>query len=185
MLKQFVFAGFGGQGVLTAGMILANMGSLYGKEVIWMPSYGSEMRGGTANCSVKISDEAIASPFVKKIDYLIAMNKPSLDKFLPQMKEGGTVVVDSSIVTELPEDGHVKVVPVPADAICEELKNTRSVNVCILGALAGCSDLFSKEQYENGIRDYFSSKPQFHEGNIRVFEAGYAYVKEGAAFGTA
>lgn len=72
MLKQFVFAGFGGQGILTAGMILAHIGSLYGKEVIWMPSYGSEMRGGTANCSVKISDEAIASPFIKKIDYLIA-----------------------------------------------------------------------------------------------------------------
>ena len=103
MLKQFVFAGFGGQGILTAGMILAHIGSLYGKEVIWMPSYGSEMRGGTANCSVKISDEAIASPFIKKIDYLIAMNKPSLDKFLPQVKHGGTIIVDSSIVDEIPE----------------------------------------------------------------------------------
>ena len=100
MLKQFVFAGFGGQGILTAGMILAHIGSLYGKEVIWMPSYGSEMRGGTANCSVKISDEAIASPFIKKIDYLIAMNKPSLDKFLPQVQQGGTIIVDSSIVDE-------------------------------------------------------------------------------------
>lgn len=179
MLRQFVFAGFGGQGVLTAGMILANMGSLYGKEVIWMPSYGSEMRGGTANCSVKLSDEPIASPFVKQIDYLVAMNKPSLDKFLPQMKEGGTVIVDSSIVTELPQADKFRVVPIPADAICEKLKNTRSANVCVLGALAACCELFTKEQYENGIREYFSSKPQFHEGNIKVFEAGYAHVKEG------
>ena len=177
MLKQFVFAGFGGQGILTAGMILAHIGSLYGKEVIWMPSYGSEMRGGTANCSVKISDEAIASPFIKKIDYLIAMNKPSLDKFLPQVKHGGTIIVDSSIVDEIPELEGIRVVKVPADSICAELKNTRSANVCVLGALAKCFTFFSKDQYEDGIREYFSSKPNVHEGNSKVFCAGYDYVK--------
>ncbi len=179
MLNQIIFSGFGGQGILTAGMVLANMGSLNGKEVIWMPSYGSEMRGGTANCSVKIDEEMISSPFIKKIDYLVAMNKPSLEKFLPQMKAEGTVVVDSSIVTELPDMKGIRVVQVPATDICGKLGNTRSANICILGALAASSDLFSKEQYEEGIKEYFSSKPQFHESNLAVFRAGYDYVKAG------
>lgn len=179
MLHQIIFAGFGGQGILTAGLLLANTGSICGKEVIWMPSYGSEMRGGTANCSVKIDDEMISSPFIKKIDYLVVMNKPSLDKFLPQMKEGGTVVIDSSIVTELPDMPGLNVAAVPAGEICERLKNTRGANICMLGALAGCSDLFTVGQYENGIKDYFSGKPQFHESNMAVFHAGYDFVKAG------
>lgn len=177
MLNQFIFAGFGGQGILTAGLLLANTASVHGKEVIWMPSYGSEMRGGTANCSVKIDDEMISSPFIKKIDYLIVMNKPSLDKFLPQVREGGTVILNSSILTEVPEMPKLQKVAVPAGEICEKLKNERGANICMLGALAGCCELFTREEYEAGIKDYFSAKPQFHEGNMAVFEAGYQCVK--------
>lgn len=179
MLNQIIFAGFGGQGILTAGLLLANTGSMCGKEIIWMPSYGSEMRGGTANCSVKVSDEAISSPFIKKADYLVVMNKPSLDKFLPQVREGGTIIIDSSIVTDIPDIPGQTVIAIPANDICEKLKNARGANICMLGALAGCSSLFTEEQYEVGIKDYFSGKPQFHENNMAAFHAGCNYVKAG------
>lgn len=87
MVKEFVFAGFGGQGVLTAGMLLANTGAINDMEVSWIPSYGSEMRGGTANCTVKLGDEEIPSPFAKHIDVLVAMNRPSLDKFAGMVRK--------------------------------------------------------------------------------------------------
>ena len=102
MIKEFVFSGFGGQGVLTAGTLLANTGAINNLEVSWIPSYGSEMRGGTANCVVKIGDEEIPSPFAKRIDVLVAMNKPSLEKFAGMVCKGsGVIIVNSSVVHDI------------------------------------------------------------------------------------
>ena len=97
-MTNLVCAGFGGQGVLTAGLIIAKTGMDIGKNVVWIPSYGSEMRGGTANCNVKISEEEIASPFIRSIDVLLALNEPSVDKFQGSIAPGGTMIINSSIV---------------------------------------------------------------------------------------
>jgi 2-oxoglutarate ferredoxin oxidoreductase subunit gamma len=179
MLTQIIFAGFGGQGILTAGLLMANTAALFDKEVTWIPSYGSEMRGGTANCSVKISDASIASPFIRQIDYLVVMNGPSLIKFLPQVKPGGTVIIDSSIVKSPPKSEGLNIVMVPATSISEELHHAKGANICIIGALAGCNDIINKKQYEEGIKYYFAKYPKFNDSNIAVFNAGYDYVING------
>ena len=137
------------------------------------------MRGGTANCTVKISDDLIGSPFVKKIDILIAMNQSSIDKFLPQMSDDGLILVNSSIIKKVPQQGNIKVVEIPAAEVCEKISYARGTNICIIGALAACTDLFDKECYEEGIRYYFAKKPQFHEKNLAAFWAGYEYVAKG------
>lgn len=179
MEKQCVFAGFGGQGILTAGLMVANIGAIQDREVTWIPSYGSEMRGGTANCTVKISDEPIASPFARKIDILVVMNKPSLDKFLPQVKKGSTVVMDSSIIKEVPQAEGVTFISVPATSLCEKIKYERGANICMLGALAACTSLFEKENYETGITSYFSKNPKFNTNNQAAFQTGFDYVQGG------
>jgi 2-oxoglutarate ferredoxin oxidoreductase subunit gamma len=137
------------------------------------------MRGGTANCSVKISDSGIASPFIKQIDFLVVMNEPSLTKFLPQVKPGGTVIIDTSIVQSPSDTDGLHTVMIPATAICEQSKYTRGANICIIGALAACSDLFTKEQYIEGIKNYFSKNSKFNDSNIMVFNSGYDHVKAG------
>lgn len=178
MEKKLVFAGFGGQGVLTAGMVVASIGAALDKEVTWIPSYGSEMRGGTANCSVKVSDEPIASPFVKNIDILVVMNEPSMIKFLPSVKDGGLMIVDTSIVKDVPEKENILVAKVPATDLCQEMHYGRGANICMLGALAAaCDNLYKKEDFESGIKRFFSKGPSFEENNIKAFHTGYDYIK--------
>lgn len=177
MEKQCVFAGFGGQGILTAGLLVASIGAMQNREVTWIPSYGSEMRGGTANCTVKLSDEPIASPFAKKIDILVAMNQPSLEKFISQMKEGGIIIYDSSIIKEKPDKSDVHIIEIPATSLCEKISYERGANICMIGALAGSTDLFEKENYETGINQYFAKNPQFHKSNQAAFLSGYDYVQ--------
>src|SRR6056297_2599678 len=116
-MLNIICAGFGGQGVLTAGLILAKTAMDNDKNVTWIPSYGSEMRGGTANCNVKIYDDKISSPFVKKIDILIAMNKPSIIKFEPKVRPGGMIISNKSIVTGWNFREDIKIVEVEATAI--------------------------------------------------------------------
>lgn len=116
---------------------------------------------------------------MKKIDILIAMNQPSIDKFLPQMSDDGLILVNSSIIKKVPQKGNIKVVEIPAAEVCEKISYARGTNICIIGALAACTDLFDKECYEEGIRHYFAKKPQFHENNLAAFWAGYEYVAKG------
>lgn len=177
MEKQIVFAGFGGQGVLTAGMVVASIGAALNKEVTWIPSYGSEMRGGTANCSVKVSEEPIASPFVKNIDILVAMNEPSTAKFLPSVRDGGIVIVDTSIVKDVPERKNIEIERVPATDLCQKMDYGRGANICMLGALAACAGLYEKEEFESGIKRFFSKGSSFDESNINAFRVGYDYIK--------
>ena len=137
MKKQYVFAGFGGQGMLLIGKFVAMANMLDGKHVSWLPSYGPEMRGGTANCSVIVSDEEVGSPMVNNADVLIAMNLPSLDKFEHTVKPGGLIVVNSSIIDRKVQRDDVKVVYCDAARIADEVKNPKGANVAILGAMMG------------------------------------------------
>lgn len=134
MLEQNIFAGFGGQGVLLMGQLLAYAGMLEDKEVSWLPSYGPEMRGGTANCSVVVSDSPVASPIVTMATTVVAMNRPSLDKFEDSVLPDGKLFINSSIIDKKSYRGDVEVYYVPCNEIAEELGNPRVANMVMLGA---------------------------------------------------
>lgn len=130
-----VFAGFGGQGVLFAGKVVAYAGLIEGRELSWLPSYGPEMRGGTANCSVCLSDEAIGSPLVTNPNVLVAMNRPSLDKFVNDVEPGGVILLDSSLIDVQVERGDVTVCYVPASKLAEENGLKGLANIILVGKL--------------------------------------------------
>ena len=179
MMKQYVFAGFGGQGMLLIGKFLAMANMLDGKHVSWLPSYGPEMRGGTANCSVIVSDEEVASPMIDKADVLIAMNLPSLDKFEHTVKPGGLIVVNSSIIDRTVERGDVRVVYCDANGIAEQVKNPKGANVAILGAMMGADEgSVSTDKMVEAIRiELGERKLRFLEGNKAALAAGMELSK--------
>ena len=152
MMKQFIFAGFGGQGMLLIGKFLAMACMLDGKHVSWLPSYGPEMRGGTANCSVTVSDEPVGSPLVDMADCIVAMNRPSLDKFECKVKPGGVLVINSSIIDRKAERDDIKVVYCDAQRIAEDIKNPKGANVAILGSLMAAEPIVSDELMAEAIR---------------------------------
>lgn len=135
MLQEIIFAGFGGQGVLSMGQILAYAAMIENREVSWMPSYGPEMRGGTANCITIISDEAISSPIISRFDTAIVLNQPSLEKFEKAVTPGGILIYDTNNILNPPTRTDIKIYPVSASEEALKLKNTRVMNVIILGAL--------------------------------------------------
>ncbi|MGE5529940.1 MAG: 2-oxoacid:acceptor oxidoreductase family protein [Patescibacteria group bacterium] len=135
MTHEIIFAGFGGQGVLLMGQLVAYAAMLEGKQVTWFPSYGAEMRGGTANCAVVVSDGPVGSPVVSEPTALVVMNRPSLDRFLPRLRPGGVLVYNSSLIEIEPGRREVEIVPVPANEIAAELGETRVANMVALGAL--------------------------------------------------
>ena len=175
MAKEIICAGFGGQGVLTAGMLLINAGMEQGKNVLFYPSYGSEMRGGTANCTVKVSDKLIASPVSKNPDILFTMNTPAVDKFEDRLKPGGLLLVNSSIVPDDREYGKdITVVKIPATDIAAEIQNPKGANLVMLGALAAHSDLFTVEYMEQAIVSFFEKKGKgkYNEKNVACYRRG-------------
>jgi 2-oxoglutarate ferredoxin oxidoreductase subunit gamma len=135
MTHEMVFAGFGGQGVLSMGMTLSYAGMIEGKEISWMPSYGPEMRGGTANCMVIIADAKISSPIITAFDVVVALNQPSLEKFERAVKPGGLLVYDSSSIITGPSRTDIQIVAIPASEEAVRLKNSRTMNMIVLGAL--------------------------------------------------
>lgn len=136
--EEIVIAGFGGQGIMLAGKLLAQTAMNAGKEVTYMPSYGAEVRGGTANCMVVISESEIACPVVGNPDSLIVMNKASLHKFGPRLKKGGLLIMNSSLIDETPElDSTIEVISIPADELAVELGNKKSANMVALGVYIG------------------------------------------------
>ena len=179
MKKQYVFAGFGGQGMLLIGKFLAMANMLEGKHVSWLPSYGPEMRGGTANCSVVISDEPVGSPMVDHCDTLIAMNLPSLDKFEHTVKPGGLIVVNSSIIDRKVKRDDVRVVYCNASHIAEEVMNPKGANVAILGAMMGAEpDDVEFDKMVEAIRlELGERKARFLEGNKACLVAGMEAAK--------
>jgi 2-oxoglutarate ferredoxin oxidoreductase subunit gamma len=133
--ETIIVAGFGGQGIMLTGKLLAQTAMMAGKEVTYMPSYGAEVRGGTANCMVVIADEKIACPVVSKPDSLIVMNKASLNKFARRLKSGGLLIMNSSLIDTEPElDDSIEVVAIPADKLAVELGSKKAANMVALGA---------------------------------------------------
>ena len=146
MLQEMIFAGFGGQGVLSMGTILAYAAMREGKEVSWMPSYGPEMRGGTANCIVNISDQPISSPVVNEYDLGVVLNQPSLKKFESKVKKGGILIWESTNIKKAPKRTDVQLYALPAVEIAtNELKNVKVMNMIVLGALLKLKQIVKKE----------------------------------------
>ncbi len=173
MQNDVIMAGFGGQGVLLIGKMLAYAGMHAGKEVSWMPSYGPEMRGGTANCTVVISDRPVGSPVIQCPRAVLAMNLPSLDKFESALKPGGLLLVNTSLINREPKRSDVRVVKVPANDIANELKNPKGANMVALGAYLGATEAVPLEEMEKLIRETFASKPAVVESNIQALRRGY------------
>ena len=182
MQTEILIAGFGGQGVLFAGQVLAYSAMDAGKEVTWIPSYGPEMRGGTANCTVIISDEEIGSPLVRNPSAVIAMNLPSLDKYEPLVKEGGVLVVNASLVNRGVVRCGIKSVAIAANDLAEQLGDRRLVNMVLLGGLLANLPVLSLEQVEATIRAH---TPERHQKlvpfNIQALRQGAKFL---AAEGT-
>ena len=167
MEKTFIFAGFGGQGMLLIGKFVAMACMLDGKHVSWLPSYGPEMRGGTANCSVIVSDDPVASPLVDKADVIVAMNRPSLDKFEGHVKPGGVLVINSSIIDRKAVRDDITVVYCDANGIA-----------AILGSTLAKAPVTSVESMMEAIRiELGEKKARFLEGNKKALLAGMEAAK--------
>lgn len=137
---EIILAGFGGQGVMSMGMLMAYSGMEEGLNVSWVPSYGPEQRGGTANCSVMISDRPVGSPVVTEPNTAVVMNTPSLQKFAPRMTPNGLLLINSSFTSERPERSDLRVIEVPANDIARELGNERVANMVVVGALVSAME---------------------------------------------
>lgn len=170
---RIVFAGFGGQGLLFAGKVVAYAGLIDGRELSWLPSYGPEMRGGTANCSVTISDEPIGSPLIMDPTVLIAMNQPSLLKFEDSVVPGGMILADTSLVTRLPERDDVKVFGLEATNMAEEAKLKGLANIVLVGKLLKETGFCTQETIEAAIRKAVPPrKAALIEKNIQALNLG-------------
>ena len=145
-MHEMIFAGFGGQGVMLMGQLVAYAAMNRGKHVSWFPSYGPEMRGGTANCAVVVADEPVGSPVVAEPTALVVMNQPSLVKFLPSLRPGGVLVYNSSLIDLVPNRTDVITLAVPATEIANELGEVRVANMVALGALLGRTAVVDPEE---------------------------------------
>lgn len=173
MLVKTIFAGFGGQGVLSMGLNLAQAAMLEGKNVTYLPSYGAEVRGGTANCTVAVSDEEIASPVASSPDFVVALNQPSLVRFQNQLQSGGLLFINSSLTEAKISRGDIGVVEVPASGIAEEMKNPKSANMVMLGAFIKKSNLVSLASLIEGLKNTLKNKKRLIGINKKALEAGY------------
>ena len=173
MQNDVIVAGFGGQGVLLIGKMLAYAGMADGKEVSWLPSYGPEMRGGTCNCTVVISDKPVGSPVVERPRAAMVLNLPSLDKFESTVKPGGLLVINSSLINRGSSRSDLQVILVPANEIAMELGNPRGANMVALGAFLGATHAVSLEAVDTLIRDTFAGKPKVIEVNLTALRRGY------------
>ena len=176
MTKQILIAGFGGQGILFSGKFLAYEGLIDGKEVSWLPSYGPEMRGGTANCSIIISDTKIGSPIVDKPDVLVAMNGPSFDKYVGEIKAGGQVFIDSSLIDKKCERDDIEAYYIPATQLASEQNLSGLANMIILGNVIAHADIMPKENIEKAMQKVVPAKKQnLFELNMKAIQLGYDY----------
>ena len=176
MTTEILFSGFGGQGILFAGKQMAKSAMYAGKNVSWLPSYGPEMRGGAANCSVIISDEEVGSPLVTAPDILVAMNLPSFDKFASTVKPGGLLVSDSSLIPKKTERTDIDVCYIPASAIASEHHIEGMANVIILGQILRLTGLFAYDAFlADMLRGIPESKAALIEKNKKALELGYNF----------
>ncbi|SDF56622.1 2-oxoacid:acceptor oxidoreductase family protein [Sporomusa acidovorans] len=178
MRHEMIMAGFGGQGVLLMGQILTYAGMLEGKRVSWIPSYGPEMRGGTANCSVIITEGATGSPMVEEPTAAVVLNLPSLDKFEPAIRENGVLIVNSSLIDKEVKRQDIKVYRVPVNDIASELGNIKMANMVALGALIAATGAVEMEMLFTAFAKKFAAKPQVIEANKKAIKHGYECVKK-------
>lgn len=174
-MKEIVFAGSGGQGVLTCGLIISDIAATKDLNVTWVPSYGSAMRGGTANCTVKYSTDFIFNPSQESPDLLLAMNQQSFDMFLPMVAPGGTIIIGDTV--EIPENSRedIKIIKVNATEIATSLNNPKGANIVMTGAIVKYMNDFTKDEAITAMNHMFEKKgkSKFAASNALAFEAGY------------
>ena len=173
---KYLFAGFGGQGILFSGKALAFTGLKAGMEVSWLPSYGPEMRGGTANCSVTLSEAPIGSPIVDKPDILIAMNLPSLEKYLFETEKGGYIVYDSSLISKEVERADVSIFAIPATKLASDNGLSGLANMIIMGKAIKETGVLTLDQIKNSLAQMVpAKKAELLANNIKAIELGYNF----------
>jgi 2-oxoglutarate ferredoxin oxidoreductase subunit gamma len=179
MITRTIFAGFGGQGVLLMGYVLSHGAMLKGLNITYFPSYGAEMRGGTANCTVTLSDKKIASPVASNPEILVAMNAPSLDKFEPTVVEKGLVFNNASLIEQKLSRSDLVEVRVPTVQLAQEVGSERVINMVMIGALCARTGLLSLEECSQGMQAALKGKEKFFELNRKGIERGFSFVAEG------
>lgn len=177
MQSEVMFAGFGGQGILLSAKILAYTAMEAGYEVIWIPSYGPEMRGGTAYCMVIMSDRPIGSPIVKNPQHLVAMNRPSLEKFAPVVKPGGVVLINSSLIPVRSERDDVDEIIIPVNDIAIEAGSVRSANIVALSAFVARSGILPIEDLRESVKKEFARKAKLIPLNMDAIDRGVKAAK--------
>lgn len=176
-MAEMILAGFGGQGVMSMGQMLTYAGMLEGKQVSWIPSYGPEMRGGTANCAVVVTSEEIGSPVVVEPDIVVAMNLPSMDKFEPMLKPGGILFYNTSLIEREAARDDIKVFGIPANDIANELGNSRVANMAVMGALLAETGVVSADSIKEALRKVLPSRRHdLLEVNHQAMERGKEYT---------
>ena len=176
MTHETIFAGFGGQGILFAGKSIAYAGMTEGKNVSHLPSYGPEMRGGTCNCHVIVSDDPVASPIIVEPTALIAMNAPSFDKFESQLIPGGKAIVDSTLVSRDAKRDDIDVYMIPATEMANSMGLSKLANMIMVGKLVKETGMFTYDELIGSLKKLVpSSKPELLENNIKAVEAGYNF----------
>jgi 2-oxoglutarate ferredoxin oxidoreductase subunit gamma len=179
MITRTTFAGFGGQGVLLMGYVLSHGAMHKGLNVTYFPSYGAEMRGGTANCTVTLSDKKIASPVASNPDIVVAMNFPSLVKFEPAIIEGGMVFLNTSLFPDKPSRTDIEVVSVPTLEVAKEAGSERGGNMVMIGAVCAKTGMLSLEETVKGMQAALKGKEKFFSQNQKAIERGFAFVTDG------
>lgn len=180
MHEEVIISGFGGQGALFAGQLLTYAGMDQGYEVTWIPSYGPEMRGGTANCTVILSDDPIGSPIIRNPMAVIAMNPPSMEKYEPLVKAGGVLIANSTLIRTLSERDDITVVYVPANDLAAELGNAKMANVVLLGALLAAKPILSIEALKQAMEDHIPEhRKHIVEPNKQALDRGIEYARKG------
>ena len=172
MQSEVQFAGFGGQGIMLMGQIMAQTAMLQGYEVVWIPSYGPEMRGGTAYCTVVISDRPIGSPIIRNPKHLVAMNRPSLEKFAPTVQSGGTIFINSSIISIDADRDDVDVIKVPIIEIAKGLGNIKTANIVALAAFVSRSQVVDFELLRESVKNKFAKREKLIPLNMKALEEG-------------
>lgn len=172
MIHEIIMAGFGGQGVMLMGQLITYAGMIEGKQVSWIPSYGPEMRGGTANCSVIVSDEPIGAPIVSEPTAVVAMNLPSLDKFEPVIQRGGVLLLNSSLIDRKGVRSDIRTYQVAANDIAAELGNSKAANMVILGALVEATGVVRQEAVLQAFKKMFANKPNLLKINEQALRSG-------------
>ena len=176
-MTDIIIAGFGGQGVLTAGKILITVAAKKDKEVTWTSTYGAEMRGGTASCSVVISDEEIGNPYPSKVDVLVVLNEPSLTKYQGFVRDGGIIIVNSSLEKNINKKEGINYYSIDATDISNELNYSRGENIVMLGTMLKATNILDHDYFKEELQNYFEARSLYRNEILQCFEIGYSKIK--------